>query len=303
MHWLNVGSLQVWTFHVVAIKGDHKFISQAFNLVRHAGCEEALVNISIPIHSNPTPHPNPIPHTSKSHSTVPKLQLQEALFPFSSHIPSFQLPLIQSKFTFIPALQVCHRCPATMGRKNFGLVYTDLRPDGWRGEELQGLPWAVRPALAGIDGFCADMVACDFMHTWHLGVCRDLVGAGLKVCLKQRGFFQGQNLKERFKTLNVELRAWVKERHLSLHLKRVKQSNLGWSNRVCPEFKSSASDAGVVLRFLSDKLQEAPTPSPYEGLVGCVWVAAKFQELVVNSPQFCRSAGVKRFLSLAGGSW
>ena len=64
-----------------------------------------------------------------------------------------------------------------MGRQDPSLVYTDLlETAAWRTRPAPD-PWSERPRLSLLDGFSLRMVSTDWMHTWHLGVARDLVGA------------------------------------------------------------------------------------------------------------------------------
>ncbi|CAJ1343373.1 unnamed protein product [Effrenium voratum] len=197
--------------------------------------------------------------------------------------------------------EVCFRCPATMGRGDFNMVYTNLEGE-WRTRELGENPWLAEPALFNLDGFCLTMVSVDWMHCFNLGTCRDLVGAALKILLKDRQYFDGGNLETRFATLNRELRAFLKSEGLSMHLKHIKKSNLVWRNDSCPELRCSANDAAVTLRFLSQKLARKPSPDPYGGLSACVWVAEQLNATILRANIFLTEAEAHQ-ISLLGSSF
>ena len=61
-----------------------------------------------------------------------------------------------------------------MGRKDISTVYTDISPQaGWR-EGPAAPPYFELPPLSEMPNFTLRMVSADFMHTWNLGVARDL---------------------------------------------------------------------------------------------------------------------------------
>ena len=173
------------------------------------------------------------------------------------------------------------------------MVYTDLEGE-WRTTDLGETPWLAEPALCKLDGFCLTMVSVDWMHCFNLGTCRDLVGSALKILLKDPRYFDGRNLSTRFATLNRELRAFMKSERLQMHLKQIKKSNLIWRNDACPELRCSANDAVVVLRFLSQKLAGKPSPSPYQGLSACVWVAEQLNATILGANIFLTESEVQQ---------
>ena len=188
-------------------------------------------------------------------------------------------------FVCLCPLKVCFRCPATMRRKDFSMVYTNIS-GGWQDSELEEPPWIAEPALCQLHGFSMRRVSLDWMHCFNLGVCRDLTGSCLKILLKNRQYFEGSNLDARFATFNRELRAFLKPEGLHMHLKYFKKSNLIWKNDACPELLRSASDATAVLRFLSQKLAQKPSPFPFEGLSACMWVAEQLNATILRSNVF-----------------
>ncbi|CAJ1447132.1 unnamed protein product [Effrenium voratum] len=228
---------EVFTLHVVAVKGDLKYLAQAMNFSRFPGCEE-----------------------------------------------------------------VCFRCTASMGRKDISTVYTDISPQaGWR-EGPAAPPYFELPPLSEMPNFTLRMVSADFMHTWNLGVARDLIGSCLKICLKTQ-FWPGPNLSQRLKQLQRDINLFKKQRGLQMHLQQIKPSRLGWAGAdVCPEYKSSASDAAVMVRFLAYKLSLKAAPPPYEGLSACLYSANMLQEAVTRGSCFLNPAEVEK-ISLCGNAF
>ena len=81
-----------------------------------------------------------------------------------------------------------------MGRKTFSTVYTDVsEAAGWRRTMHQDgnceLPWKDEPAYAKLHYFTLSMLRIDYMHTFHLGVARDLVGSALKIIASGKNWF------------------------------------------------------------------------------------------------------------------
>ena len=188
-----------------------------------------------------------------------------------------------------------------MGRKDISTVYTDISPQaGWR-EGPAAPPYFELPPLSEMPNFTLRMVSADFMHTWNLGVARDLIGSCLKVCLKTQ-FWPGPNLSQRLKQLQRDINLFKKQRGLQMHLQQIKPSRPGWAGAdVCPEYKSSASDAAVMVRFLAYKLSLKAAPPPYEGLSACLYSANMLQEAVTRGSCFLNPAEVEK-ISLCGNA-
>ena len=182
-----------------------------------------------------------------------------------------------------------------MGRQDPSLVYTDLsEAAAWRTRPAPD-PWSERPCLSLLDGFSLRMVSTDWMHTWHLGVARDLVGAAMKICLKSQ-FWPGPNLARRFSAVQRRLNDFKAQHGLQMHLKRLSKSRLAWEDGTCPEFKSSAADTGVMIRFVASELSDRLPPEPYEGLAACAWLADQLQEAVMRAGLFLSDSEVEQTL-------
>ena len=131
------------------------------------------------------------------------------------------------------------------------------------------------------------MVQIDFMHTFQLGVCQDLIGSIIKILCRTRGMFPGHTIALRLNQLFAEIKAWARENGQQISLKRLRKKTLSWS-KGCPVFKSKAADSTVFLRFLSEKLQrEPPAPgSPYPGLVAAAWAADQLSGCLMRADTF-----------------
>ena len=183
---------------------------------------------------------------------------------------------------------MCFKCLASRGNHCFSLVYTDVTESaGWR--ETIGVldPWVFPSAFCKLRGFDQKMVQIDFMHTFQLGVCQDLIGSIIKILCRTRGMFPGHTIALRLNQLFAEIKAWARENGQQISLKRLRKNTLSWS-KGCPVFKSKAADSTVFLRFLSEKLQREPPPpgSPYPGLVAVAWAADQLSGCLMRADTF-----------------
>ena len=156
------------------------------------------------------------------------------------------------------------------------MVFTDVTETaGWRSSVHSQVPWKTRPVLCDLVGDHLQDVALDVMHVWCLGVLRDLLGSILKVLLRRKGYFPGNNIKQRLLVFNKELRKFVKDEGLFLSCKRIKKQTLNWKSTTCPVLFAKAADCTVILKYVSQKLQTQEPPE-YEGMVACAWAAQAF---------------------------
>ena len=155
-------------------------------------------------------------------------------------------------------------------------MYTDVsEAAGWRGtmhkDENCPLPWQQEPAYAKLHYFSLSMIRIDYMHTFHLGVGRDLVGSALKIIATGKHWFPGRNINARLQQIVAAVRIFAKQMKKQVSIKKLSTNSLGWAD--CPEFKGSAADTAIFLSWLASFLLEKPPPPPYDGLAGVVWVA------------------------------
>ena len=172
-----------------------------------------------------------------------------------------------------------------MGRKIFSTVYTDVsEAAGWRRTMHQDgnceLPWKDEPAHAKLHYFTLSMLRIDYMHTFHLGVARDLVGSALKIIASGKNWFSGGNINARLKQITAAVKTFGRQKEHYISIKKLTKNSLGWAE--CPEFKGSAADTAVFLGWLATILMERPPPPPYDGLPGVVWVANHICEFLFD---------------------
>ena len=102
----------------------------------------------------------------------------------------FLVQALSSKFS-ASSNEVCFKCRAT---KNLRSPYTDLTTSAdWRSRQRQEDLWHERPALADLDHFSLRLITPDILHTYHLGIGRDVVASILTVLLQGRQFLPGSS--------------------------------------------------------------------------------------------------------------
>ena len=134
-----------------------------------------------------------------------------------------------------------------MGRHDFSMVYTDTSEHAaWRATAGTSWPWDETPAFATLPYFTLAMIRIDWMHTFHMGVCRDLLGSALRIMASSRHWFNGRNIEIRLKQIYRAVKKFAKEQNKQISIKRLTKKSLGWGKQ-CPEFKGSAADSGIFL--------------------------------------------------------
>ena len=174
-----------------------------------------------------------------------------------------------------------------MGRKNYETVYTDVsEAAGWRATEGASTPWDQEPSFAQTPGFSIRMVKIDFMHTFHMGVCRDLVGSSLKIIACNKAYFLGRNIETRLKQILRAVREFARGQGKQISIKKLTKNSLNWSANACPEFKGSAYDSGVFLAWLSWVMSQQSPEEPWRGLPGVLWCAHRLCQILTDSNVF-----------------
>ena len=107
--------------------------------------------------------------------------------------------------------QICFQCLAS---KDMSMPYTDITESAaWRSTFWSVDPCLAEPTILQAQGSlslrCAQV---DIMHTFHLGIGRDLVGSTLCLLLRSRarGPFAGSNLKRRLRSATRMLKQFIK---------------------------------------------------------------------------------------------
>lgn len=166
------------------------------------------------------------------------------------------------------------------------MLYTDINVDAfWTTTEYSNDPWLDRPAFAFIDGFDLRMVQVDWMHTWSLGVARDVLGSAIKLMCRDNSIYGGSTIPKRLNELFRDLKIYAKANGKVVAMKRLRKSSLHWS-RGCPELHCKAADAATFMSFVLMKLEEIPLQGPYTGLLGMVWAADELSRCAMNSGVF-----------------
>ena len=178
-----------------------------------------------------------------------------------------------------------------MGREDFSLIYTNLDPEaGWRQTLWTDKPYDIEPSLTALTGYTEQyFITSDVMHNWHMGCLRDLLGSTIKVLCKAKNYFDGSTVDKRLGALYREAKAWAKENRVQLSLRWIKKTTVLWRSDVCPELRCSASDAGVMHRFLLHKLLQKPPPR-YPGLTVALWSADAFISVMAKGSLFLTEA-------------
>ena len=176
-----------------------------------------------------------------------------------------------------------------MGRHDFSMVYTDTSEHAaWRATAGTSWPWDETPAFATLPYFTLAMIRIDWMHTFHMGVCRDLLGSALRIMASSRHWFNGRNIEIRLKQIYRAVKKFAKEQNKQISIKRLTKKSLGWGKQ-CPEFKGSAADSGIFLMWLAHALLENPPPHPWEGLLGVAWCADRLCSFLMSADVFLSS--------------
>ena len=163
--------------------------------------------------------------------------------------------------------------------------------------------------MSDLTGFSQGLIALDILHVLHLGVMRDVVGAGFKIMCRNKEYYSGRTIAIRLRQLTSDLKSWCKTNGLSLGMKRIRKATLHWKADACPELKAKGADAAVCLRFLAFKLMQRP-PSKYHGLVAASWALEHFLGCLAHAslcltPDECNTAYatgmlfVRTYISLA----
>ncbi|CAE7269334.1 unnamed protein product [Symbiodinium microadriaticum] len=181
--------------------------------------------------------------------------------------------------------KVCFKCLAS--RSDPDMLYTDCSADApWTATEYsEQEPWVDRPAFASIDGFDLQMVQVDWMHTWSLGVARDVLGSAIKLMCKDKSIYGGPTIAKRLNQLFKDLKIYAKVHGQTVAMKRLRKNTLRWSGG-CPELHCKAADASTFMSFVRMKLQETPLEGAYRGLLGMVWAADELGRSALSSGVF-----------------
>ena len=167
------------------------------------------------------------------------------------------------------------------------MCFTDISPGAaWMGTFLQENPWETVPHYTRLIGFDLQMVVPDLLHTFNLGIGRDLAGSILKVILQDDGVFAGDTIQSRFENATESLRRFAKAGKHILKLKKLSKSKICWETKKYPELKSSGSDCHIVCTWLEDILQ--PHQNVYGDFMTLLWTSNRCLKLLYSADWFLK---------------
>ena len=159
---------------------------------------------------------------------------------------------------------VCFKC---MASKSLRHPYTDLSGTAsWRGTYGLQPPWSESepPELLHLHNFNVNMVGVDILHTFHLGLARDVIASLMVILLRLPNFFEGRTIQERIQNAsrqakdfacNVAHRAFPRKWNFTKA-----RLNLGKRNNYA-EFHGNAWMAGILLQWLNACFASKGAPS------------------------------------------
>lgn len=137
----------------------------------------------------------------------------------------------------VGTLQICWMHRATQKSEDARWAFTNIQSDApWVATIYRDAPWAIRPALACVDGFSLKMLSVDILHAYHLGCGRDMCGSCIKFLAARAGYWPGRNQEERLESATCRLRDYARNQRLHLTLRRLTKSNLNW-DEIYPELR------------------------------------------------------------------
>ena len=158
------------------------------------------------------------------------------------------------------------------------------------GTLLQEIPWNADtpPHYTQLIGFHLLMVVPDLLHTFNLGIGRDVTGSILKYILKDETVFHGNDIKSRLESATESLRSFAKAGRHILKLKKLSKSKLSWESKKYPEFKGSGSDCHIVSIWLEHVLQ--PFQHIFGDFLTMLWSANRCLRLLYDADWFLNDA-------------
>ena len=167
------------------------------------------------------------------------------------------------------------------------MAYTNTAANApWLATEFQDVPWDITPTLAALPGFQVQMLELDLLHIFHLGVGRDLVGSALRV-ICQTNVFAGRNLDLKLQSATGWLKAFAKQRKLTLVLKKLTKTNLNWKSNEYPEAHCKGFDTYVLLTWLVKAVLESPHAHEIpDDVRTALWAADSLASMLMNGTQF-----------------
>ena len=160
--------------------------------------------------------------------------------------------------------RICYRC---MASKSLQDPYTDLAATAsWRGTHASEVPWSPdeAPELLRLHNFHVNIIGVDILHTFHLGLARDVIGSIMVILLRMPDFVDGRTIEQRIANASRQAKQYalnVAHRGFPRKWAFTKaRLNLGKRNNYA-EFHGKGWMAGVLLKWLNACFDEKGAPS------------------------------------------
>ena len=137
--------------------------------------------------------------------------------------------------------------------------YTNASPNApWRSTFYLEAPWSADAVseFTNLTGFNLQMITIDLLHSWHLGVGRDLCGGAIQQLAKSRGFWPGRTQVDRLASATARLKSFCKRQKLILSLRRFTKANLQWKSDCYPEVRCKGFDTYIILSWLTEEVTQ-----------------------------------------------
>ena len=175
---------------------------------------------------------------------------------------------------------ICFLCEAS---KSMDCPYTDTSASAkWRDTYLKSDPWTVAPEITKLADWSLLRVSIDLMHTFHLGLGRDIIASTLLILLRSRGLVAGSSVKERMMTVSALIKAFAKQKQRAFPAKWcLTNQKLGLKTNKFAEFHGKAWQAGVIIQWLASFFEATPCADP--NVVACVALSNHLVTLMISA--------------------
>lgn len=156
---------------------------------------------------------------------------------------------------------VCYWCGATKDMSN-PMTNLDLGAP-WRNNlfDRTDPPWNVCPSVASLRNFTTQLILPDLLHVWHLGSGRDFLGSCLLLMIRERGYFEGRNQSQRFKSATRLVVEWSRQHNKPMALPRkwrLSKKKLNMKSGEYASLRDKGARTVVVLEWLAAQLSQNP---------------------------------------------
>ena len=149
-------------------------------------------------------------------------------------------------------LDICWICKATCDMR---VPWADLS-DGaaWKATMYTEDPWDETPLIMFAPGFKLQCVQVDLLHSWYLGMARNIIASVLAILVRTR-FFPGRSHKDQLWHATLSCRQGSKGKGLPKHFKFTKNNLTMKPGEHC-ELRMKAAHTAVILTWLASLMEE-----------------------------------------------